>query len=46
VKGLQRSLRLTEKGGNGVHLTGLSGEAPMLDMRGNGFAVHTGWVGA
>ncbi len=32
--------------GTGVDLTALSDAAPMLDMRGDGFAVHTGWVGA
>jgi hypothetical protein len=32
--------------GTGIHVTALSDSAPMLDMRGNGFAVHTGWVGA
>jgi hypothetical protein len=33
-------------GGTGVNLTTLGSRAPALDMRGNGFAVHTGWVGA
>ena len=33
-------------GGTGVDLTALGSRAPALDMRGNGFAVHTGWVGA
>jgi hypothetical protein len=33
-------------GGTGVNLTALGSAAPLLDMRGNGFAVHTGWVGA
>jgi hypothetical protein len=32
--------------GTGIDLTAQSEAAPMLDMRGNGFAVHTGWVGA
>jgi hypothetical protein len=32
-------------GGTGVNLTALSGAAPVLDMRGNGFAAHTGWIG-
>jgi hypothetical protein len=32
-------------GGTGVGLTALSASAPMLDMLGTGFAVHTGWVG-
>ena len=33
-------------GGTGVSLTPLSSVAPMLDLRGNGFATHSGWVGA
>jgi hypothetical protein len=32
--------------GTGIDLTAQSEAAPMLDMRGTGFAVHTGWVGA
>jgi Ca2+-binding RTX toxin-like protein len=32
--------------GTGINVTALSDTAPMLDMRGDGFAVHTGWVGA
>jgi hypothetical protein len=30
--------------GNGVNLTGESSAAPMFDMNGTGFAVHTGWT--
>ena len=30
--------------GNGINLTPVSTAAPMLDMQGNGFAVHSGWV--
>jgi Ca2+-binding RTX toxin-like protein len=30
--------------GNGIDLTAASSTAPVFDMNGNGFAVHTGWV--
>ena len=30
--------------GSGIRLTAKSGAAPMFDMFGTGFAVHTGWV--
>ena len=30
--------------GNGINLTPVSTAAPMLDMQGTGFAVHSGWV--
>jgi hypothetical protein len=30
--------------GGGINLTAMSNASPMLDMQGNGFAVHTGWV--
>ena len=30
--------------GNGVNLTGESSAAPMFDMNGTGFVVHTGWT--
>src|SRR5579883_3061384 len=30
--------------GSGIRLTAESGAAPMFDMFGSGFAVHTGWV--
>ena len=30
--------------GNGVNLTGETNVAPMFDMNGTGFAVHTGWT--
>jgi hypothetical protein len=30
--------------GNGINLTDASSTAPVFDMHGNGFAVHTGWV--
>jgi hypothetical protein len=30
--------------GNGIDLTDASSTAPVFDMHGNGFAVHTGWV--
>lgn len=32
-----------ELSGNGIHLTAVSANSPMLDMRGDGFAIHTGW---
>jgi Ca2+-binding RTX toxin-like protein len=31
--------------GNGIDLTSLDSTSPLLDMRGTGFAVHSGWVG-
>ena len=30
--------------GNGINLTPVTTAAPMLDMQGTGFAVHSGWV--
>ena len=30
--------------GGGVNLTAMSSAAPMLDMQGTGFAIHTGWA--
>jgi Ca2+-binding RTX toxin-like protein len=42
-KGFQDPLVL-DLSGQGIGLTGESGAAPMFDMFGTGFAVHTGWV--
>jgi hypothetical protein len=32
--------------GAGINLTAESSASPVLDMNGNGFAVHSGWIGA
>lgn len=32
--------------GNGINLTAVASDAPMIDVNADGFLVHTGWVGA